>query len=98
MKVTADPYPFRSLTPPVRFLIALLLVGVVFALCWRAGDTIDDGSEFLLLGTAVMACAWFGGTGPAPAARVLGALLGALEGTHSSAADAAAPTHLALFV
>jgi signal transduction histidine kinase len=98
MKGTADAYPFRTLTPPVRFLVALLLVGLVFAVCWHAGDTIDDGSEFLLLGTAVMACAWFGGTGPALAATVLGALLGAFEASHSSAAAAAAPTHLALFV
>jgi signal transduction histidine kinase len=98
MMGTADAYPFRALTPPVRFLIALLLVGAVFAVCWRAGDTIDDGSEFLLLGTAVMACAWFGGTGPALAGTVLGALLGAFEASHSSATDSAAPMHLALFV
>ena len=98
MKGTADAYPFRTVTPPVRFLIALLLVGLVFAVCWRAGDKIDDGSEFLLLGTAVMACAWFGGTGPALAATVLGALLGAFEASHSATMDGAAPTHLALFV
>src|SRR3954449_4381850 len=98
MMGTADAYPFKALTPAVRFLIALLLVGVVFAVCWRAGDTIDDGSEFLLLGTAVMACAWFGGTGPALAATVLGALLGSFETGGSVRLDAAAPTHLALFV
>jgi signal transduction histidine kinase/CheY-like chemotaxis protein len=73
-------------------------VTAVFAACWAAGDTIDDGSEFLLLGTAVMACAWFGGTGPALAATVLGALLGAFEASRSARVDAAAPTHLALFV
>lgn len=98
MKRTADPYPFSAITPPVRFLIALIFVGLVFAICWRAGDMIDDGSEFLLLGTAVMACAWFGGTAPALAATVLGALLGAFEASRSIAPDAAAPTHLALFV
>jgi signal transduction histidine kinase len=98
MKGTADAYPFGSFTPPVRFLVALLVVGLVFALSWRAGDRIDDGSEFLLLGTAVMACAWFGGTAPALGATVLGALLGAFEASRSTPADAAAPMHLALFV
>jgi signal transduction histidine kinase len=98
MKGTADPYPFSALTPPVRFVIALMVVALVYAVCWRAGDVIDGGSEFLLLGTAVMACAWFGGTGPALAATVLGALLGAFEASRSAAPDTAAPMHLALFV
>ena len=98
MRRTSDAYPFPALAPPLRFAIALAVVAVVFAGCWAAGDTIDDGSEFLLLGTAVMACAWFGGTGPALAATVLGALLGAFEASRSARVDAAAPTHLALFV
>jgi signal transduction histidine kinase len=98
MKRMSDAYPFPSLAPPLRFAIALVVVSAVFAGCWAAGDTIDDGSEFLLLGTAVMACAWFGGTGPALAATVLGALLGAFEASQSARVDAAAPTHLALFV
>jgi signal transduction histidine kinase len=98
MRRTSDAYPFPALAPPLRFAIALAAVSVVFAGCWAAGDTIDDGSEFLLLGTAVMACAWFGGTGPALAATVLGALLGAFEASRSARVDAAAPTHLALFV
>jgi signal transduction histidine kinase len=96
MKGAADAYPFQSLTPFLRFAIALAAVALVFAACWAAGDMIDDGSRFLLLGTAVMACAWFGGTGPALAGTVLGALLGAYEGRHS--ATVAEPMHLALFV
>jgi signal transduction histidine kinase len=95
---TADPYPFPALPSSLRFAIALTTVTVVFAVSWAAGSMIDDGSEFLLLGTAVMACAWFAGTGPALAATVLGALLGAFEASRSAPADAAAPTHLALFV
>ena len=98
MRHTAEAYPFPSLSPGLRFAVALAAVSVVFAVCWAFGDMIDDGSEFLLLGTAVMGCAWFGGTGPALAATVLGALLGAFEASQSASADAAAPTHLALFV
>ncbi len=97
MKGTADAFPFPALPAPLRFLIALVAVGLVFVIRWAAGDTIDDGSEFLLLGTAVMASAWFAGTGPALAASVAGALLGAFEASRAPVADAAAPTHLALF-
>ena len=61
------------------------------------GSTVDDGSRFLLLGTAVMASAWFVGSGPALAATVLGAVLGALE-VGDAPTDAAAATHLAIFV
>jgi signal transduction histidine kinase/ActR/RegA family two-component response regulator len=48
------------------------------------------------MGTAVMACAWFAGTGPALAATVLGAALGAFEAAGQP--GTAVPTHLALFV
>jgi signal transduction histidine kinase/CheY-like chemotaxis protein len=98
MRGAADAYPFPTLAPPLRFAIALTAVALVFSACWVAGDTIDDGSEFLLLGTAVMGCAWFAGTGPALAATVFGALLGAFEASRSGASDGAAPMHLALFV
>ncbi len=98
MKGTPDAYPFPTLALPLRFAIALAAVGLVFAASWAAGDAIDDGSEFLLLGTAVMGCAWFAGTGPALAATVTGALLGAYEASTGPAADGAAQTHLALFV
>ena len=76
MKGPADGYPFPTLPAPLRVVIALAGVAVVFAASWSAGAMIDDGSEFLLMGTAVMACAWFAGTGPALAATVMGALLG----------------------
>jgi signal transduction histidine kinase/CheY-like chemotaxis protein len=97
MRGAADAYPFPRLAPPFRFAIALISVAVVFAVCWMADDVIDDGSEFLLLGTAVMGCAWFGGTGPALSATVLGALLGTFE-ANRSANPHAAFAHLALFV
>ena len=91
--------PVPDLTPPVRFLIALLLVGAGrLPSAGAPGDTIDDGSEFLLLGTAVMACAWFAGTGPALAATVFGGAAWCLRGKPLGRGDTAAPTHLALFV
>jgi signal transduction histidine kinase len=97
LRGAADAYPFPRVAPPLRFAIALASVAVIFAVCWLADDVIDDGSEFLLLGTAVMGCAWFGGTGPALSAAVLGALLGAFEANRSGNPHAAA-AHLALFV
>jgi signal transduction histidine kinase/CheY-like chemotaxis protein len=94
---TADAFPFPTLPAPLRFAIAVAAVGLVYA-AERSFDTIiDDGSQFLLLGTAVMATAWFAGTGPALAATVAGALLGTWEAT-DRAGDRAAHTHLALFV
>ena len=77
MKGSADAYPFRTLPAPSRFSIAIGLVAIVFLIDQSAGELIDDGSHFLLLGTAVGATAWFAGTGPALLATVLGAILGA---------------------
>jgi signal transduction histidine kinase len=92
---TADSYPFPTRPAPLRFAIALLAVTVVFAIDRVANDVIDDGSHFLLLGTAVMATAWGAGTGPALVAIVFGAVLGASTASGSMAATS---THLALFV
>ena len=97
MRGTPDAYPFRTLSAPVRFAIALGAISIVFVIDRAAGATIDDGSKFLLMGTAVMASAWFAGTGPALAATVLGAVLGAFEAA-GQPGNAAVPTHLALFV
>jgi signal transduction histidine kinase/CheY-like chemotaxis protein len=94
---TPDAYPFPTLPAPLRFAIALGAVGIVY-LFNHLGELVDDGSQFLLLGTAVMASAWFAGTGPALAATVLGALLGAREVGDPRMAPAAAHAHLALFV
>jgi len=97
MRGTADAYPFRTLPAPLRFAIALAAISVVFLIDRAGGATIDEGSKFLLMGTAVMASAWFAGTGPALAATVLGAVLGAFESA-GQPGDAAVSTHLALFV
>ncbi len=94
--MTADSYPFPTQPAPLRFAIAILAVAVVFALDWVWNSVIDEGTHFLLLGTAVMATAWVAGTGPALAATVLGAVVGA----QSSAAIAtrAGSMHMAVFV
>lgn len=95
MNGTADAYPFRTQPAWLRFGIALSAVTAVFAVDGVAGPMIDDGSHFLLLGIAVMASAWFAGTGPALAATVFGAVLGAHQ--HTSTVPAAS-MHLAIFV
>ena len=93
----ADAYPFPTLPAPLRFVIALAAVGIVYLAEHRLAALIDDGSHFLLLGTTVIASAWFGGTGPALASTVAGALLGAWDASRMDD-QRAAQTHLALFV
>src|SRR5687768_2957413 len=95
---TADAYPFSAQPAPLRFAVALAAVGAVLVIDYFLGPLIDDGSHFLLLGTAVMASAWFAGTGPALAATVAGALVGAWETPLSRIDARATQTHLALFV
>ena len=96
MKGSADAYPFRTLPAPSRFSIAIGLVAIVFLIDQSAGELIDEGSQFLLLGTAVGATAWFAGTGPALLATVLGAILGATSGSDRD--TGAVALHLALFL
>jgi signal transduction histidine kinase/CheY-like chemotaxis protein len=95
-KGTPDAYPFRTLSAPVRFSIGIALVSLVFILERAAPTLIDDGSHFILLGTAVGSTAWCAGTGPALLATVLASIFGAAEarGTPGSAV----PMHLALFL
>lgn len=95
---SADAFPFPTLPAPLRFAIALATVGLVYFTERTFGSLIDDGSQFLLLGTAVMASAWFAGTGPALAATVFGAVLGAWDTSTPGESSRAAQTHLALFV
>jgi signal transduction histidine kinase/CheY-like chemotaxis protein len=95
---TADAYPFPTRAAPLRFAVALGSVAAVFVIDYFFGPLIDDGSQLLLLGTAVMASAWFAGTGPALAATVVGAVVGAWEGSSSLENVRATQAHLALFV
>jgi signal transduction histidine kinase len=95
--MTADSYPFRTQPGALRFAIAIGAVAAVFAIDRVFASAIDDGSQSLLLGTAVMGTAWIAGTGPALAATIAGAVLGAY---HSDAGltTPAASMHLAIFV
>lgn len=92
----ADAYPFPTYPAPFRFAVALVFVGLGFAIDYFGGALVDDGAQFILLGTAVMAVAWLAGTGPALVATVLAAVLGALR--LPSSTSGAAHIHLALFV
>jgi signal transduction histidine kinase/CheY-like chemotaxis protein len=92
----ADAYPFPTLTPAVRFGIAIAGVLVVFVMDRALGRLMDEGSLFLLLSLAVIGSAWFAGTGPALAATVAGTVLGAF--TSPAGDNPAAHTKLALFV
>ncbi len=98
MRGTPDSYPFPTFPAPLRFAIGLAAVSTVFAVDALAGAPVDDASKFLLLGTAVLASAWFAGTGPALAATVLGAVLGAFEPGYQPRTDPLVAMHLALFV
>jgi signal transduction histidine kinase len=92
----ADAYPFPTYPAPLRFALALMLVGLVFAVDYLGGSLLDDGGQYILLGTAVVAVAWLAGTGPALAATILAAALGGYRLT--VAASGAAYVHLALFI
>src|SRR5690349_1662543 len=98
MKGPPDAYPFPTWPAPFRFGIALAAVLAVFVPDAVGRAPLDAVSRFLLLGTAVLASAWFAGTGPALGATVLGAVLGAFDAGDPSRTDATVATHLALFV
>ncbi len=95
---TADAYPFPTQPAVLRFAVAIAAVGSVFLIDSLFDTLIDEGSLFLLLGTAVMASAWFAGTGPALAAVVAGAVLGSADAPTLGIEARAAQTHLATFV
>ncbi len=94
----ADAYPFRTLPAPLRFAIALAAVAAVFVADRALGEPVDNGSQFLMLGMAVMASALFAGTGPALAATVLGGVIGAVEAGDPRLAGPASQAYLALFM
>ena len=70
MSDAADAFPFRPLPPPLRYAIALAAVSLVYLVSRSFDSLIDEGSQFLLLGTAVMKllgrAAWWA---PGPLAR-----------------------------
>ncbi len=98
MRSAPDAYPFPTFPAPLRFAIALSAVLIVFGLDAISGAPVDDAGKFLLLGIAVLASAWFAGTGPALAATVLGAVLGTYADGVQPRTEAFISIHLALFV
>jgi signal transduction histidine kinase len=98
MRSAPDAYPFPTFPAPLRFAIALSAVLTVFLLDAISGAPVDDAGKFLLLGIAVLASAWFAGTGPALAATVLGAVLGTYADGVQPRTEAFISIHLALFV
>jgi signal transduction histidine kinase len=94
---TADAHPFPTMNAPLRFAVALGLTSFVFLIDRAFDRVIDDGTLFLLLGIAVIASAWLAGTGPALAATVTGAVIGAQE-IHAVESNVAAQAKLAFFV
>jgi signal transduction histidine kinase/CheY-like chemotaxis protein len=95
---SSDAFPFRPQPPALRYAIAIAGVTLVFLIDRLGGPAVDDASQFLLLGTAVTASAWFAGTGPALAAVVAGAVMGAVHAGYDPDAHPGASLHLALFV
>jgi signal transduction histidine kinase len=98
MRGTPDAYPFPTFPAPLRFAIALAAVSLVFLVEGLLGWPVDEPAKFILLGIAVMASAWFAGTGPALAATVLGSVLGAFEIGRVARIDGGAAMHLAMFL
>src|SRR3954447_6694134 len=98
MSRSADAYPFPTFPAPLRFAIALAAVSVVFIVDATTASAVDDVSKFVLLGTAVLASAWFAGTGPALAAAVVGAALGWIGVGNEPRTAMQVATHLALFM
>src|SRR5438128_1517913 len=98
MSRSADAYPFPTFPAPLRFAIALAAVSIVFIVDATTASAVDDVSKFVLLGTAVLASAWFAGTGPALAAAVVGAALGWIGVGNEPRTAMQVATHLALFM
>ena len=79
----------------MRFGLALALLATVVVLDRSTTPLFDNGSHLILLAIAVMATAWFAGTGPALLATILAAVLGA---RHAHVTEGTAYLHLALFL
>lgn len=92
-----DRPPSRAIAV-FRYALAVCAVVAVFLVDRLGGAAVDDAAYLLLLATAVTACAWFAGTGPALAAVVAGALLGAVRAGYGPDGHPDASLHLALFV
>ena len=96
MKPVAEPYPFPTVPPVVRHLVAAVAVVIIFIAHRRFATVIDEGGLYLLLSIAVLGSAWFAGTRSALAVTVLGTVLGSLAGGHGR--PPSVEMHLSLFI
>jgi signal transduction histidine kinase len=98
MSMRAGPYPFPTVPATVRYFVALSLVVLVYLLPRSSTSIVDDGGLFLLLSITVLGSAWFGGTGAALLATVIGALLGAADAARTPRLVPGVQMHLAFFI
>ena len=96
MKPAADPYPFPTVPPFVRHVIAAVAVIIIFLASRRFGSMIDEGGLYLLLSIAVLVSAWFAGTRSALAVMLLGTVLGSMAGGRGR--PPSVEMHLAFFI
>jgi len=96
MKPAADPYPFPTVPPFVRHVIAAVAVIIIFLASRRFGSMIDEGGLYLLLSIAVLVSAWFAGTRSALAVMLLGTVLGSISGGRGR--PPSVEMHLAFFI
>jgi len=96
MKPAADPYPFPTVPPFVRHVIAAVAVVIIFLASRRFGSMIDEGGLYLLLSIAVLVSAWFAGTRSALAVMLLGTVLGSISGGRGR--PPSVEMHLAFFI
>lgn len=94
----ADAYPLPTFNAPVRFAFAIATVALAVLIARSFGGLLDGGGRFFLLSMAVMASAWFAGTGPALSATVSGALIGATAARPPPETEFTIYAQLAVFV
>ena len=95
MRVDDTVYPFPGFSLPARRMVAALVMVAVFLLDRFVGATLDNGGQFILLGTAIMAVAWFAGSVAALGATLIAAVLGSFRVQYS---EGTSQVHLALFL
>ena len=96
MKPAADPYPFPTVPPFVRQVVAAVAVVIIFLASRRFSSVIDEGGLYLLLSIAVLVSAWFAGTRSALAVTLLGTVLGSMAGGRGR--PPSVEMHLAFFI
>jgi signal transduction histidine kinase len=87
-------YPLPNVSPQARLAVAALLIFAVFLLERTAGTTLDNGSHFILLGTAIMGVAWLAGSVAALGATLVAAVVASFRAPSEGFSE----IHLALFL